>query len=395
MDKFRSYGLILIMKAFLGLSTGDIFSGKLFCAGDLSPGEVVLYHSENFHYQLLTDPVNYGRIIVSDSKTVENRWPHTSEIESYSPHLKALVVLGGFRDSPIQNEFYNLINYFRTNGITLFKPYDPANLNTVLKRLGSIKGMIAPDKDALSQLFTGKYSSSPPVFPDHNGHQDYIDPVRRLSTRLDFFWDLPHQLIEKDIERKFLVVAYDFGLRYSMLRNLKKLGCDIRIVPADYSPEEVIALKPEGILLSGGPGHPREMGYAISNISRLIGLRPILATGLGHILLGLSMGAKIEILKKPHFGGDIKIKREGQVLEKAITTQTHSVSINRESLEKDGFAITYTNDDDNTVEGYENRDYLIQSYAFPLSGNDDFTFSCLQNFVDLMEVHRAGKKLIK
>ena len=285
-----SYGLALIMIGYLGLATGEIFSGELISRGELSPGEVVLYHSRKFPYELLTDPVTYGRIIVSDAIAIDNRWPLTYEIESYSPHLKGLICLGHFRDSPIQNKYYNLKNYFLTHGITLFKPHDPGALKAALRRSGTIRGMVSTGNDKFNQLFSSKHTDMITLPPDQKNDQPALDPVRRLSTRLEFFWDLPDQIFNGEIEKKYLVVAYDFGLRYSMLRSLKTLGCEIRIVPADYSPEEVIALKPEGILLTGGPGHPRKMGYAISNISRLIGLRPILATGLGHVLLGLSNG---------------------------------------------------------------------------------------------------------
>jgi carbamoyl-phosphate synthase small subunit len=214
---------------------------------------------------------------------------------------------------------------------------------------------------------------------------------------LEFYWDLTDESYFDDGRREYIVVAYDFGLTYSSLRNLKRLGCDIRVVPADYSPEQVIALKPEGILLAGGPGKPKQMDYAISNISRLIGLRPILATGLGHVLLALSVGAKIEILKSPHFGNEFVIDNSGitgikRRHRQINTTQSHSISIDRKSLEKEGFKVTLTNRQDHSVEGYISEEYLIHSYAFSLGGQDEFTSACLKNFIDCMAAHRAGVK---
>jgi carbamoyl-phosphate synthase small subunit len=388
------------MRAFLGLATGDIFPGELIVAGDLVPGEVILYHADKFSYQLLTDPVSYGRIIVSDTPTITNRWPTAAEIESYSPHLRALVITGQISGAAERDDHYGLANYFRTNGITLFKPHDSEGLLTLLIQVGPVAGLITPARDEINKLFVSPHADRPAIFPEDCSYTAEPDPVRRLSTRLEFFWDLPDQNPEEYITRKYQLVAYDFGLPYSTLRNLKRLGCDIRIVPADYSPEDVIALKPEGILLAGGPGHPRDMGYAISNITRLIGLRPILASGLGHLLLGLAIGAKIEIMKKPHFGNDIIIstsnrQETGNRLQQVATTQHHLVSIDKGSLQREGFKITYTNAGDGTVEGFAHDDYLIHSYAFALGGGDEFTLSCLRDFLKVMEAHRAAKGINK
>jgi carbamoyl-phosphate synthase small subunit len=385
------------MRAFLGLATGDIFPGELIVAGDSVPGEVVLYHADTFSYQLLTDPVNYGRIIVSDTPGIANRWPSATEIESYSPHLQALVITGEISGAAEHDEYYSLVNYFRTNGITLFKPHDTRGLLAILNQVGPVSGLITAARDEINKLFVRPYIDNQSIFPEDNNYITELDPVRRLSTRLEFIWDLPDQNPEEYIPRKYQLVAYDFGLPYSTLRNLKRLGCDIRIVPADYSPEEVIALKPEGILLAGGPGHPRDMGYAISNITRLIGLRPILAAGLGHILLALAVGAKIEIMKQPHFGNDIAISRSSDKepwdrTRDIKTTQHHLISIDRQSLQREGFKITYTNPADGTVEGFAHNDYLIHSYAFALGGGDEFTLSCLRNFIKVMEAHRAAKE---
>ena len=380
------------------MATGDIFPGELIVAGDLIPGEIILYHSDKFSYQLLTDPVTYGRIIVSDASAIANRWPAATEIESYSPHLRALVITGEIIGQPDHDDYYSLANYFHTNGITLFKPHDPQGLLQLLDQTGPVPGLITTARDEINKLFVRLYADNQTRYSNDSRNAIEPDPVRKLSTRLEFFWDLPDQNPAEYIPRKYLLVAYDFGLPYSTLRNLKRLGCDIRIVPADYSPEEVIALKPEGILLAGGPGNPRDMGYAISNITRLLGLRPILAAGLGHILLALAIGAKIEIMKKPHFGNDIVINRingneSTNRLQNISTTQHHLVSIDKKSLLREGFKVTYTNPDDGTVEGFAHDDYLIQSYAFTLGGSDDFTISRLRDFIATMEAHRAGKNI--
>lgn len=382
----------------MALATGDVFSGDLVCRGDLLPGEVVLYNSAIFQYQILTDPVGYGRIIVSDSEFIDNRWPFLNEIESYSPHLKALVMLGELRNTPIQDNHYNLVNYLRTNGITFFKPDEPTQLKSLLNQCGPVRGIITDDLTEINQLYLKKTPQDLLSYPSYPQSIDDFDPVRKLSTRLEFFWDLPDQSAFVEKLRRFSVVAYDFGLAYSILRNIKKLGCDIRIVPADYSPEDVIALKPEGILLAGGPGDPGGMGYAISNISRLIGLRPILATGLGHLLLAAALGAKIETMKQPHFGVDIEVSRTGisgyNVKQPTFATkQSHLLGANRASLEKDGLKITLINSSDRTVEGFENEDYLIQSYAFSLADDDDFTLACLRGFISEMEAHRTGNRI--
>jgi len=388
------------MRSYLGLSTGDVFPGESICSIDETIGEVVLYRSKNFRYQILTDPVNFGKIVVSDSDTVDNRWPLFSEIESFSPHLKALVILGSLCDSDYQNKNYNLKNYLNSNQITFFQPLQPDLLKIVLNKFGSARGIITSNLKMANNIANGNTDGAYGYIENHNHDNNNCDPIRTLSTSLEFFWDMPGQRRHNGafIDKKYVVVAYDFGLPYSALRNLTRFDCDIRIVPADYPPEELIALKPEGILLAGGPGNPEKMRYAMNNIARLIGLRPILASGLGHILLALSMGAKTELLNRPHFGYEIEVENASNhsSIEKMKfkTDQTHSISLKQTSLEKAGFRVTLVNTIDNTVEGYENEEFLIQSYAFSLGGNDDFTASCIKRFVDCMEIHRAGKKLI-
>ena len=388
------------MRSYLGLSTGDVFPGESICHIDETIGEIVLYSSKNFRYQILTDPVNFGKIVVSDSDTVDNRWPSFSEIESFSPHLKGLVILGSLCDSDYQSKNYNLKNYLTSNQITFFKPFQPDLLKIVLHKFGPVKGIITLNSETANNIDDRGVITACRYSENHNPDDNDSDPVRTLSTSLEFFWDMPGQRRHNGvfIDKKYVVVAYDFGLPYSTLRNLTRFGCDIRIVPADCPPEELIALRPEGILLAGGPGNPERMKYAVNNIARLVGLRPILASSLGHILLALSMGIKAELLKRPHFGYEIEVEHAGNhaSMEKTKfkTDQAHSISLNRTSLEKAGFKVTLVNTIDKTVEGYENKEYLIQSHAFSLGGDDDFTTSCIKRFVDCMEVHRAGKRLV-
>ena len=293
------------MKLYMCLASGEIFPGKAIGYIEDTFGEVVLYCSKKFHYEILTDPVHFGRIVVSDSQTVDNRQPMFWEIESYSPHLKGLVILGLLRKSPLQDNSNDLKDYLALNMITGFKPDQPEKLKTVLQKHGLVFGAIYSNPDKIKKL-TVKRDFADKVFnTNRKSSNKEKDPVKALSTPLEFYWDYTGNHIEK----RYIVVAYDFGLPYSTLRNLSRFGCDLRIVPADAPPEEVVALKPEGILLAGGPGKPHDMAYAVNNIARLIGLRPILATGLGHSLLALSIGAKLESLKKPHFGSDIAVER--------------------------------------------------------------------------------------
>jgi len=391
------------MNAYLGLTNGEIFPGKAICMGDDAFGEVVVYNSRNFRYQILTEPVNSGKIIVSDSEIVYNRWPLFSEIESFKPHLQGLIILGSLCKSQYQNKYYNLKNFLGSNMIPFFKPNQPEQLRNTLEqnppladKSGILTSSLETAKRIQNENVNGHQACNPFETSADSGH----DFTRRLSTSLEFFWDMPVQRRHngKFIEKNYLVVAYDFGLPYSLLRNLKKYDCDIRIVPADYSPEEVIALKPEGILLAGGPGKPEKMKYAIDNIARLVGLRPILATGLGHILLAMSMGVRTKLLKIPHFGNEIEVEQVGNInfedKERFKTDQTHLISLDKTSLENTGFKTTLINTADGTIEGYENDEFLIQSYAFSLGGSDIHILSCIERFVACMESHRAGKILI-
>jgi carbamoyl-phosphate synthase small subunit len=248
------------MSAFLYLATGQVFPGEAVGYHTETIGEIVLYQSRRFHYEILTDPVYHGRIVVSDAHQIENRWPQSGEIESYSPHLKALVFLGSIRKSPLENEYYNLRNYLATNMVTGFSPEEPEKLLALLQKHGVIFGAIS-NRLERSQELVSTYKNTREQTSSAGNRLDNINPIRSMSSTLDFVWDITDKLTKKD----YIVVAYDLGLPYSLLRNLSHLGCDMRVVPPDYAPEETIALKPEGILLAGGAGQPERMKYAIAN----------------------------------------------------------------------------------------------------------------------------------
>ena len=169
-------------------------------------------------------------------------------------------------------------------------------------------------------------------------------------------------VFSKKGKRKFRVVAYDFGIKQNILRMLVDQGCDVRIVPAEFPAERVLALKPDGVFLSNGPGDPAVCDYAVENVRKLLGKKPVFGICLGHQILGLALGAKTFKLKFGHHGGNQPVKdlTTGRV---EITAQNHGFAIDPQNLPQ-GVEVTHVNLNDQTVEGLRHKKWKAFSVQY-------------------------------
>ncbi|MDP2959781.1 MAG: carbamoyl phosphate synthase small subunit, partial [candidate division Zixibacteria bacterium] len=209
------------------------------------------------------------------------------------------------------------------------------------------------------------------------------DLVSDITTSSEFPWDRKPELRK---EKTYKVIAYDFGIKYNILKKLSSYGCEVTIVPAFTPAEDVVLRKPDGIFLSNGPGDPEAIFYAIKTVRRLIGLRPIFGICLGHQILALALGAKTFKLKFGHHGANHPVKNliSGKI---EITAQNHGFAVEESSLRGTGLVLTHTNLNDHTVEGLKHEDYPLFSVQYhpeasPGPHDSDYLF---EKFIELME----------
>jgi carbamoyl-phosphate synthase small subunit len=222
---------------------------------------------------------------------------------------------------------------------------------------------------------------------------DGTDLAKVVSTKRPYVWEMgerSHEPVEvvgvKDVPEKFHVVAYDFGIKRNILRKLRGEACRVTVVPAETAAEDVLAMKPDGVFLSNGPGDPEPCTYAVDNIRRLMGRQPIFGICLGHQLTGIALGGKTYKLKFGHHGGNHPVKQvhSGKV---EITVHNHNYAVDPDSLPPSEVDLTHINLNDGTLEGMRHRNlplFTVQYHPEASPGPHDSHY-LFKDFVKLME----------
>jgi carbamoyl-phosphate synthase small subunit len=363
-----------MMKAILALEDGRVFEGKAFGATGESYGEVVFNTSMMGYQEILTDPSYNGQIVVMTYPLIGNYGLNEEDFESRKPFVKGFVVRESCPYPSNWRSQYTLDEFLKKYNIVGIEDIDTRALTLHLRNFGAKKGIISSvdlDKNRLVQ----KAKESPGLVGR--------DLVSEITTPDEFKLDRKPEVKK---EKTFRVIAYDLGIKYNILRKLDSYGCEVTVVPAFTPAEEIIRRKPEGIFLSNGPGDPEGVSYAIKNVRRLIGLKPIFGICLGHQILALALGAKTYKLKFGHHGANHPVKNliSGKI---EITAQNHGFAVEEASLRNAGLVLTHLNLNDNTVEGMKHEDYPLFSVQYhpeasPGPHDSDYLF---EKFIQLME----------
>ncbi len=379
------------MQAILALEDGRLFRGKAFGSVVERVGEVVFNTSLTGYQEIFTDPSYAGQIVVLTNPQIGNYGTSPSDAESAKPYIEGLVVR---EFSPISSSWRSTEvadEYLERNGVPVISEIDTRAVVRHLRANGVMRGVISTaveDTDALVAKARA------------HKKMDGTDLASVVSTKTSYTWDTTEKRNETgdkllpvangEGSETMHVVAYDFGIKQNILRMLTRENCRVTVVPAKTSAADVMALQPDGVFCSNGPGDPEPLDYAVANVQELQGKVPLFGICLGHQIFGLALGGKTYKLKFGHHGGNHPIKNleTGKV---EITAQNHNFNVDPKSL-PDDVEVTHVNLNDDTLAGLKHKTdpmFSVQYHPEASPGPHDSHY-LFRDFRKMMEEWRKG-----
>lgn len=333
------------MKAILALEDGMVFEGKSFGAPGDRTGEVVFNTAMTGYQEILTDPSYRGQMVCMTYSLIGNYGLNAEDVESKKPWLECFIVKECSRVYSSWRGQKTLSSYMKKNKIMGIEGIDTRALTRHIRLKGAMRAAVST-KDFNKKSLVRKAKNSLSLIGR--------DLVKEVASEKSYSWSS---------KGKRLVVVIDCGVKYNILRLLAGLGCKVKIVPAKTSVEAILKLKPDGILVSNGPGDPAAITYTIDTVKSLLGKLPVFGICLGHQIIGLALGGRTYKLKFGHHGANHPVK--DLVNDRiSITSQNHGFCVDVKSLKNKGVELTHVNLNDNTVEGISCRKLNVSSVQF-------------------------------
>ncbi len=349
------------MKALIALEDGTIFEGKSFTGPGEAVGEIVFNTSMSGYQEVLTDPSYTGQIVTMTYPLIGNYGVNPEDMESASIHPKAFLVKeynsvpSNFRAQQTLAEFLQDYKILGVEG------FDTRSLVRHIRTAGAMKGIVSTeDLDPESLVQRAKEWSG----------LIGQDMVKRVTCREPYGWadsgpqpGTNFSTAQATAASPLKIVAFDFGVKYNQLRILKEKGCMVQVVPATTGVDAVLAMEPDGVFLSNGPGDPAGVEGVVDTIRQLLGKIPIFGICLGHQMLGLAYGGSTYKLKFGHRGGNQPVKdlTTGRV---EITSQNHGFCVDPQSLDPNEVEVTHINLNDDSLEGMRHKKYPAFSVQY-------------------------------
>jgi carbamoyl-phosphate synthase small subunit len=375
-----------LSQAILALEDGTVFKGRAFGAPVERAGEVVFNTSITGYQEIFTDPSYAGQIVVLTYPQIGNYGANPEDSEAARPYIEGLVVR---EFSPVASNWRSqerADEFLRAHNVPVIAEVDARRLVRLLRSRGVMRGVLSCTEEDPARLVEKARS-----IPSMAG----LELATKVSTNQPYAWSegiqpcSPSEHVGDPAEPRFHVVAYDFGIKRNILRRLAHAGCRVTVVPAVTTAEQVLALQPDGVFLSNGPGDPEPLQFQAAQVRKLLGRVPVFGICLGHQVLGLAVGGKTYKLKFGHRGANHPVlNRITNRVE--ITSHNHGFAVDPDSLKDSEVELTHINLNDQTLEGFRLRNapaFCVQYHPEAAPGPHDSHY-LFDDFVKLMTEFR-------